>query len=61
MRKYIGRFSKKEDAISAYKMKKAEHISSIAKQYKEQLPKKVFDALNQHALRFCGIEKEIEL
>lgn len=59
--KYIGRFSKKEDAISAYKMKKAEHISSIAKQYKEQLPKKVFDALNQHALRLCGIEKEIEL
>jgi hypothetical protein len=59
--KYIGRFDSKQDAINAYRKKKGEHIKKVAAKYKDDIPEKVYNALIQHALRLCKIEKEIIL
>ena len=55
--KYLGRFQTKEEAVKAYSYAKAKHIQELAIKYADVLPQRVFNALNQHALRLCGLNE----
>lgn len=59
--KYIGRYEHMEDAINAHKREKGKHIRSLAEKYGPVLPTRVYEKLKEHALRLCGIEKEITI
>jgi hypothetical protein len=43
--KHLGLFSTPEEAFNCYKEKKEEHIRQVAEEYKDRIPKKVYDAM----------------
>lgn len=51
--KWLGYYDSVEDAFRAYKKCKEEHIKEVANEYKDFIPKTLYDAL-------CGYEVEID-
>ena len=46
--KYIGRFNTPEEAFNAYKQFKEQYIKQIADEYKDKIPKKLYDAMYRY-------------
>ena len=43
--KKLGRFNTKEEAFEMYKKAKEQHIKDVAEQYKDRIPKSLYDAM----------------
>ena len=44
-RKYIGRFNTKIEAFNSYKQSKEQYIKQVAEEYKDKIPKKLYEAM----------------
>jgi len=44
-KKYIGNYQTPEEAFQAYKIAKEEYIKQVADEYKNRIPKKLYDAM----------------